>query len=554
MTNRPVSPVNLKDAFPEKTTHTVGSFSDVVSNLTDQTSHSIQFLIQSLPKYAPKKSLPYHLELEKSFVELIEILTDNGRLGSALQNELQYELIYNMYMMFCSNPTISGLLNELKEWNLYSYYHSVDVFVIGTLLGNYCKLPNLEEFSLGCLLHDMGKRFIPKEVLTKKSKLTQAEYELVKYHANFGAVYLELMGFSEAISLFANVHHERLDGSGYPLGLVEANFNEALRLISVVDVYSALTLQRSYREPLSGVRALENLLGDHDKLCEQSVFKLAETLQIFPPQAELLLPNGLRATTTLRDKNPLAGYQLVIKENGETIPFVPNNQLAPIKMIGWKSHRLEQWQKKLWSLFTQSLINGSDKATLYFEELADGKRVESIYRDIFGKVGQEVRKAYLNGTINADQRDQSVSTCLGIMNQKLVEYTPSYQVSLKQGIVFAPLCEKHVFSLRLLHDSLFVNGWRTYFLKSVNEQLHEVEARIFPILNKPFVNTVTLSLTTSEESKLLMPLLKRIRSAKPSAKIILYYRKESFLKEIDLRYIDFYSSDLIHFLNHLNES
>lgn len=529
----------------------VASFSARIASLTGKKPASIQMLIDTLPLYYPQRALPDQPELENAFDETLHILGEFGRLGSALKNDDNYQLIKRLYVSFLANPTVKHLLDELKSWNSYSYYHSLDVFILGTLLAKKRQFPELDEFALACLLHDVGKRLVPEEILTKKSKLTQAEFQLVQHHAQFGADLLKLLGFSEFAYKIAQSHHERLDGSGYPHGIGQSEFSEALRLISVIDVFSALTLQRSYREPLQSFRALEILLSDHAKLCQKCVYALADVLQLFPPDSELLLANGLQGTFVQKSGQSSDDLELVVQESTQSSNFSIQD-VSPIKMVGWKSHRLEHWQKELWTLFIESLNKDNDMAAHYFDELTDGKRVEAIYHDVFGKVGKETREAYLGGRITEAEGNATLSSCLRIMNKKLVEYAPSYRVSIKQGVVLVPVQPNHIFPLRLLHDTLFVNGWRTYFLKSEHQVISEIMARLLPILEKDFVNTVALSITESTDVTLLNTLLKKIHASKPNTKLILYYRQSSLLKEIDLKLVDFYSTDLHQFLNHLN--
>lgn len=549
MADRPVMFQNTIGLSKE----TKGSFSAHVSQLTQLPEGAILNLLETLPAYQSQSSPHTNAHLKTVFNELVLILSEQERLGSALSDLGTKAWLEQLFCSFLADASVCQLLEHLRDWDAYSYYHSIDVFLIGTLLAKQQGLKHIEDFALGCLLHDVGKRLIPQIVLSKKSKLTESEFLLVQQHASFGSVWLDLLDFPKSVSELALLHHERLNGSGYPQALTQTEIREEWRLIAVVDVYSALTLKRTYREPVSSIRALEIILSDHEKLYAGLTYGLADTLQIFPPQAELVLANGERATTILKNERLEDGCLLKIRETGNLTSFSSLQPKESFKMLGWKSHRLEQWQKHLWSSFIHGLVNKDPKTVTYFEELADGKRVEEIYREILGKMGVEVRELFLKGELSNSKRNIAIQSALQIMNQKLVEYAPSYRLSIDQGIVFLPLNEDHTFPLRLLHDLLFVNGWKTYFLKSDAETPELMEDRLRPIITKPFIHYLALSLTHTTDIWLLNHLIYIAQVLKPDIKIVLYFRSDTLLKEIDPSLIYLHANDLNDFLSFLNK-
>ena len=103
----------------------------------------------------------------------------------------------------------------------------------------------------GALLHDIGKRHIPSHVLNKPGKLTDDEWELVREHPTSG--FRELAGRTDLSwpqLMMVYQHHERLDGSGYPAGILGDEMHPWARICAVVDVFDALTCHRSYRRPV----------------------------------------------------------------------------------------------------------------------------------------------------------------------------------------------------------------------------------------------------------------------------------------------------------------
>ena len=106
------------------------------------------------------------------------------------------------------------------------------------------------------MLHDLGKFLLPDSLLSKAGKLTSGEYEAVKAHAKQGGLFWEeqIADTTDSFLLIAqeiiNGHHERWDGSGYPLGLSGANIPLSARIVAIADVYDALTSERTYRRAL----------------------------------------------------------------------------------------------------------------------------------------------------------------------------------------------------------------------------------------------------------------------------------------------------------------
>lgn len=144
-------------------------------------------------------------------------------------------------------------LLDMSEHDYYTATHLVNVGVAcGLLVNELC--PEDEELRAvmvqGGLLHDIGKRGVPKEILNKEGQLESAEWRLVKNHPQSG--YHDLKAHSSvpgAVLQMVRDHHERLDGQGYPNGLVDSQIGLPARVCAVVDVYDAIFTARPYRGP-----------------------------------------------------------------------------------------------------------------------------------------------------------------------------------------------------------------------------------------------------------------------------------------------------------------
>jgi HD-GYP domain-containing protein (c-di-GMP phosphodiesterase class II) len=120
--------------------------------------------------------------------------------------------------------------------------------------------PTLDEIEYGALMHDVGKYFISPSVLLKPDVLDEGEEAIMRLHPVQGATALsQLPGTNSHISQIVLYHHEHWDGSGYPDGLCGTAIPLAARIVSVVDVYTALRSKRSYKPTLKKWKAVITL-------------------------------------------------------------------------------------------------------------------------------------------------------------------------------------------------------------------------------------------------------------------------------------------------------
>lgn len=146
--------------------------------------------------------------------------------------------------------SVFDMLNGIKDYDDATFAHSINVSLICNILAKWIGM-NEDEIHLATqcgLFHDVGKVAIPVEVLTKPGKLTKEEYDIVKTHTTRGYRILQDYDFlPEEVKLCALMHHERCDGSGYPLGLKTDKINRYAKLVAIADIYDAMTSARVYR-------------------------------------------------------------------------------------------------------------------------------------------------------------------------------------------------------------------------------------------------------------------------------------------------------------------
>ncbi|MFA6850119.1 MAG: HD-GYP domain-containing protein [Selenomonadaceae bacterium] len=142
-------------------------------------------------------------------------------------------------------------LTDIRLHDSYTFVHSVNVSVLASMLGIACGCTEAEilDITLGGLLHDIGKIYIPQDVLNKPGKLTAAEMNKVRKHPEIGERKLrEANAFSLSVIKIANQHHEHMDGKGYPSQLTDKRIHRFARMVAIADVYDALTSTRPYKK------------------------------------------------------------------------------------------------------------------------------------------------------------------------------------------------------------------------------------------------------------------------------------------------------------------
>ena len=227
---------------------------------------------------------------------LVETMHDDIIHGRKVDAEGAKLLVSDMVENVMHDPDALLWLTHLKKRDEYTALHSMNVSVLSIVFGNHLGLEKtaLEQLGLGALLHDMGKLRVPLEVLNKPDRLTNEEFELIKKHPAHGMDILQQSkGLAESVLSVVHSHHERINGQGYPRKLAADQITFFSKIVSIVDVYDALTSARVYKAGMSSEKAMKllySLIGkefDHD-LIEQFV----QCLGLHPSGSLVVLMSG----------------------------------------------------------------------------------------------------------------------------------------------------------------------------------------------------------------------------------------------------------------------
>ena len=233
---------------------------------------------------------------------------DAARLGKAGQCAAVTAVVADVTTMIEKNRQAFLKVLRLKSKDEYTYLHSVAVCALMINLGRQIKLDEATIADLGTagLLHDIGKMLVPDALLNKAGRLTDAEFSLMRTHAERG---FELLKDIDAVPELAldvcRHHHEKIDGSGYPDNLSGPEISLAARMGAICDVYDALTSNRAYKEAWTPVEAITRMQSWDGHFDPALLFSFMQSIDTYPVglivqlrsnRIGVVLDNGRRAS------------------------------------------------------------------------------------------------------------------------------------------------------------------------------------------------------------------------------------------------------------------
>ena len=213
------------------------------------------------------------------------------------------EAIENSYRM-----TLKALVQALETRDFETHGHSERVVTYSLRLGYELGLDkeSLRDLELGALLHDIGKIGVPDAVLRKPAKLDEDEWNKMKLHPIHGQKILRNIPFLEGAARIVAQHHEKWDGSGYPVGMRGEDVDIGARIFSVVDAFDAMVSDRVYRKGCSYEDALAEL-----ERCAGTQFDplVVEAFKHVPKEDWEILRER-----SVRDKQEISSFQAIVSE------------------------------------------------------------------------------------------------------------------------------------------------------------------------------------------------------------------------------------------------
>lgn len=203
------------------------------------------------------------LNLEVTYNQTIRVsqtIVEDIRFG----RRINLDSVENCAVEICrykkDDTKILAYLNSIKDKTPYLYAHPVNVAFISFVIGLWMHLDDskLQNLTLSGLLHDIGKAKIKDSLLNKSEPLTLEEIRILKEHSVIGyKIINSVKKFDTDVLCGVLYHHERMDGTGYPLGIRGEDINQISKIIAIADIFDALTSEKPYRKKYSPLVALE---------------------------------------------------------------------------------------------------------------------------------------------------------------------------------------------------------------------------------------------------------------------------------------------------------
>ncbi|HHW13045.1 MAG TPA: HD-GYP domain-containing protein [Firmicutes bacterium] len=192
-----------------------------------------------------------------------------------------------------TNPTVLYNLMDIKNHDNYYYHHCVNVGIISTLIAKEMGFSRdkMKDLTTGALLHDLGMVCVDPKILTQPRPLTDEEMAAVREHTNYG---FQLLRSERDLSILvahtAWQHHERMDGSGYPKGLVGEEIHLFGRIVAVADSYETMTSGRVYQKAMWSHEAIRQLKESApEKYDPQVVAAMERSIASYPVGSVVVL-------------------------------------------------------------------------------------------------------------------------------------------------------------------------------------------------------------------------------------------------------------------------
>jgi HD-GYP domain-containing protein (c-di-GMP phosphodiesterase class II) len=259
--------------------------------------------------------------------DLVRTVFDDVRLGRAVDAMQAKEVVSKCVDQVIEHPDAMVLLTSIKNKDEYTAEHSINVSILSIILGKQIGLERkaLEEVGACGLLHDVGKILSPDQILKKPDRLTPEELLIMKMHPSQGRdILMGSNGVLKSAIDTAHGHHEKLDGTGYPRGLNEAQLGLYTKIVGVVDTYDAITSDRAYdagRSNIEAYKILQSQGGNHYD--SELVSHLINAIGVYPPGTVVQLNSGEIGVVVRSSPTKKLQPKLLILKTADLKPLVP---------------------------------------------------------------------------------------------------------------------------------------------------------------------------------------------------------------------------------------
>ncbi len=241
---------------------------------------------------------------------------------------------------------------KLRNTDRYNYEHAVNCAV---LTGVFCQSLEMSDQEIqaaiaGAMLQNIGEARLPDELLVKSGKLSDEEMTLMQSHVTESeAIIASHEGVPKITREIILQHHERVDGSGYPLGLKDAEISRFAKIVAIVDSYDALATRKAYREAMPPSQAMKVVLQDSKTRYDEAlVHQFIKCMGIYPTGTLVRLNNDMLAIVTEQSPTERLKPDVKVIFNSKTkaysqpYPLRLSSPGLPEKIVGYEDPR--KWE------------------------------------------------------------------------------------------------------------------------------------------------------------------------------------------------------------------
>lgn len=254
----------------------------------------------------------------------IKSVLSSVRDGKEIDIPAVKDTVNDIVQKVINNESVFIQLTGIRDIDNYTFLHSVDVCIYSVITGRNLGLSKeeLTELGIGAVLHDIGKCKIPLEILMKPGKLTEEEFHVMRLHSIHGhEIINNTSGLSKRIANIACQHHEKWDGTGYPLGLSNYQIDKFARIVTVADIYDALTADRVYKKKDLPHEAAEYISCYSSILLDPDITNVFMRHMAFYPEGSIVLLNSGEIGSVI--------------EAGKHTSLRPKVRIIALKPVAW---------------------------------------------------------------------------------------------------------------------------------------------------------------------------------------------------------------------------